>query len=114
MELKPCPFCGGEARTHYHSLEQTWSVECGQCSCMMPYVGLTEADAIAAWNHRPAEQALRIEGARMMLEKLQAVAEVEVYSDEGVQWMLDRLVSLIRTARPAEVVKEASRDQLDT
>lgn len=50
--LAPCPFCGGEAFTHYHGLEATYSVECEDCLAKMPYVGITEAEAIAAWNTR--------------------------------------------------------------
>lgn len=53
-ELKPCPFCGGDPRTKFHGLEQTWSVKCGQCQAQMPYVGLSEAEAIADWNTRTA------------------------------------------------------------
>lgn len=66
-ELKPCPFCGGEAETkasRYEPIELTvWSVRCktrrnadkqmGWCvasSSLVKYA--TEAEAIEAWNRR--------------------------------------------------------------
>jgi Lar family restriction alleviation protein len=51
-KLKSCPFCGSPADTHKHPLQETWSASCLSCSATMPYVGLTEAKAIAAWNTR--------------------------------------------------------------
>lgn len=51
-ELRECPFCGGGAFTKHRDLERTWSVGCSRCQCQMPYVALTEAEAIAAWNTR--------------------------------------------------------------
>lgn len=61
VALKPCPFCGGAAQTHNHSLEYTVSVRCIGCAAGMPFVGLDEAEATAAWNQRAIserEQAL--------------------------------------------------------
>jgi Lar family restriction alleviation protein len=52
-DLKPCPFCGGSARTKHHLLEETWSVYCGICPAKVEYVGLTEREAISVWNTRP-------------------------------------------------------------
>jgi len=59
-ELKPCPFCGGEAITIQ---EHGWWVVCTDCSAEVGFEGMsdtsgcygsyqTEAEAIAAWNTR--------------------------------------------------------------
>jgi len=56
-ELKPCPFCGGEAYTEGHKLELQdgfgfWFVACkNQCGAMVGYF-YTEDDARRAWNRR--------------------------------------------------------------
>lgn len=52
-EMKPCPFCGGEAEVINRS------VHCNSPVCAaQPYTaGQTVAEAIAAWNRRsPAPQ----------------------------------------------------------
>ena len=49
-ELKPCPFCGGEARLH-SSFE--WShVSCEKCFASTS-IRISEEQAIEAWNNRP-------------------------------------------------------------
>lgn len=61
-ELKPCPFCGGEAKT----MEQhRWWVFCPECMCDLGFEGMdesgcyghfdTEAEAVEAWNTRHVE-----------------------------------------------------------
>lgn len=58
-ELKPCPFCGGEAKTFYCEESGTFDVQCQQCGAI-PFIGSrtsekkTMADVIAAWNARAA------------------------------------------------------------
>lgn len=42
-ELKPCPFCGGEAEA-VHEIDGFWTVECVKCGALV--------DGIEAWNTR--------------------------------------------------------------
>ena len=54
-ELKPCPFCGGEARVfHFSSAirDEVWRAVCDKLFCAQGPDGYTEAEAIAAWNTR--------------------------------------------------------------
>lgn len=48
-ELKPCPFCGGEAKTvtDYYF----WNTRCANCGAT-GWQCCTEAEAIEAWNTR--------------------------------------------------------------
>ena len=57
-ELKPCPFCGGEARLIEESISM-WSriphdfaVVCKNCHASIRQYFRTEAEAIEAWNRR--------------------------------------------------------------
>lgn len=57
--LKPCPFCGGEARM---MKQHRWWVSCQECICDLGFEGMdergcyghydTEAEAVKAWNTR--------------------------------------------------------------
>lgn len=57
--MKPCPFCGGEAKAFYCEESGTFDVQCQQCGAI-PFIGSrtsekkTMADVIAAWNARAA------------------------------------------------------------
>ena len=75
-ELKPCPFCGGEAKAFYCEESGTFDVQCQQCGAI-PFIGSrtserkTMADVIAAWNAR-AERTCRFsleEDREMLAEK---------------------------------------------
>lgn len=62
-ELKPCPFCGGEASVIGKPHETKFCVGCGDDTCL-GFSGLgwlygTEEDAAAAWNRR-AERTCRM------------------------------------------------------
>lgn len=56
--LKPCPFCGGEAvrmdfldNLPFKSVKGTRYFGCRKC-CVVSFNGMTEAEAIEAWNTR--------------------------------------------------------------
>ena len=50
-ELKPCPFCGGEAEKVYRSTGQTTQIVCKGCKAQFPKS--TNANAYDdAWNTR--------------------------------------------------------------
>lgn len=53
-QLRPCPFCGGEAimgiACHVHE-DYAFRVECRECKIVTPFYD-TEAKAIEAWNRR--------------------------------------------------------------
>lgn len=65
-ELKPCPFCGGEAMIHIETEYLRFAVYCFNADCTTN-PGTTqsfeaESAAIAAWNRRPLLSSPRVEG----------------------------------------------------
>lgn len=50
-KLKPCPFCGGEAKFFEDKDYQIYSVTCTECDAGTNAYGI-EQDAIDAWNSR--------------------------------------------------------------
>ena len=67
MELKPCPFCGGENVEVYNRLERdpemelvgltknNWNVLCNDCYALGG-TRRTAIEAIEAWNRRVGEE----------------------------------------------------------
>lgn len=54
-ELKPCPFCGGEACIQRHEFigyADTFGVVCLDCCCETRQFFETKKEAIEAWNRR--------------------------------------------------------------
>lgn len=52
-ELKPCPFCGGEAYIQGGENEDCpWFIDCNKCQCEIEYFSVTKQQAIDAWNER--------------------------------------------------------------
>lgn len=54
-ELKPCPFCGGEAELVELGIK-VWSPRCTQCECRLNQVYRSEQKAIEAWNRRVTDE----------------------------------------------------------
>lgn len=61
-DLKPCPFCGGEAEMKYEVSPAFGDIYYVQCECLRAQTQLyqTESEAIAAWNAR-AERTCELE-----------------------------------------------------
>lgn len=58
-KLKPCPFCGGEARiiTHrFYELSNTYGVTCKKCGSETMQFYCAEEDAVNAWNRREKDE----------------------------------------------------------
>ena len=56
-ELKPCPFCGGEVEICLSSdMPQRFQdmnlIKCKSCCVRASFIGLTDTEAIEAWNRR--------------------------------------------------------------
>lgn len=58
MELKPCPFCGGEARLTFRSYPdgERYRVECADCGATTWPRIVDGKKAIKQWNMRKGEQ----------------------------------------------------------
>ena len=50
-EIKPCPFCGGAAKTTRFDKESPWMVSCSKMSC-----ALEARFFIEDWNHRAGDK----------------------------------------------------------
>ena len=56
IELKKCPFCGGEASIVYYGNVKFATVRCNECGACGPYLNrLNEEMAVYAWNWRHEE-----------------------------------------------------------
>lgn len=95
MELKPCPFCGGEIRIArlYGGYGEPWYARCDRCDVSGYYYN-TEAQAIEAWSDQPEDEKDGYLGelSRMRLE-------VELLRDENAklrELMLDMRHFLMR------------------
>ena len=63
-ELKPCPFCGNPPI--FKELNGLYLRGCSRgYPCPEPVIFDSKAEAIETWNHRPGEDALRAEVARL-------------------------------------------------
>lgn len=60
--LKPCPFCGGEAECNKWwsaTIAGKYATVCTKCSCGTDYY-YTEAEAISAWNTRAERTCINV------------------------------------------------------
>ena len=62
-KLKPCPFCGGEAKRFAKRRPDSyigWYVRCSKCSSLMtPYLRKTLKEAVELWNEN-VERLIRV------------------------------------------------------
>lgn len=49
--IKPCPFCGKDAKTYKFASTNIWTVIC-KCGCECPKDSISEKGAIRIWNRR--------------------------------------------------------------
>ena len=87
-ELKPCPFCGGEARTSSKDYGDThyWRVFCDTPSCAMCMTSVfhSEAEAIEAWNTRADDYRHAAEYWQRMYENTFAERTCQLIEDSGL------------------------------
>ena len=58
LDLKPCPFCGGEAVMQEHvfvGYRSTYGIVCLDCCCETRQFYDSATDAIKAWNRRSSD-----------------------------------------------------------
>jgi len=56
-ELKPCPFCGGEAETGFEDWHTGGHVKCTKCGAIGPVWSNDTQEAVDAWNARSPDRA---------------------------------------------------------
>lgn len=56
-ELKPCPFCGSEAKLYSVGLtkKKLYAIVCTKCKVQYPFIFADEDMAIETWNKRAEE-----------------------------------------------------------
>ena len=59
IDLKPCPFCGGQANViehRFHGLDSSYGLQCKKCKAETYQFYESEEKAIKAWNRRAGEE----------------------------------------------------------
>ena len=128
LELKPCPFCGGEARLFIGMVAfDDYEVQCAKCGFSGPNFGASDEpdardDAINHWNTRaPVEYAALPEVQALIAGAFEAAAKLALPGERGSQ--VDptefaagcrhnglRLNAAIRALIPADAI--AARDAM--
>lgn len=109
-ELKPCPFCGGEAPIVVKEVQypdtphaRMWyAVECNACDVVGDW-DLGESGAVEKWNTRPGESALRAENERLH-DIIQAAHDT--FTQGGTDPADDDVISVLM----AKILEEALQD----
>lgn len=89
-ELKPCPFCGGEARiSHNMTGSDSWVI-CSSCYVYCPADTsreFTEAEAIDAWNTRvkPGDDKSLTDEEREILDDMPALKRLAMIAGFEVE-----------------------------
>ena len=90
-DLKPCPFCGGEAVTENRHNRWTdwWEVKCTDCNASLNERYEYEFEAVEAWNTRKPMEAVVAELEALEEERL------KLYDWQG-QTAVDRAIEIVR------------------
>ena len=84
-DLKPCPFCGGEAtikKVSSETIAPFFVAVCRQDSCLLGEYQKdysSDDEASKAWNTRPGEDAARLEVARQKAENEAMARELALW-----------------------------------
>lgn len=106
-KLKPCPFCGGEAKLRKLNKDRGYFVLCSKCGCRTPYFRYRYApiddlreDAIDTWNTRkPIDR---------IVEKLEE--EIEKASEEYWTDYDERQITISTLYGAIDIVKAGGID----
>lgn len=113
-ELKPCPFCGGNAQEGFDDFHHGGHVKCVECGVTGPVWSNDTQDAINAWNKRTSntlieEQAARIAGLEDVLEeKRDSINSLRARLSEAVK-VLERLAEGERSDEGHTALRDAAK-----
>lgn len=118
VQLRECPFCGGDAlesvvyRDEPDGLHAVGvAVWCVACGASTETCG-TKTEAVAAWNSRSVEDALRAERDAALAEAARLRAELDACAAEryALRATLDAVRSALDTHAPKDTDKEADHE----
>ena len=111
--LKPCPFCGGEAELWRHSTtghlnRPAWVACMGRCSVLVSREYGSDAEAITAWNTRASDAALLV--AERALRDAQSTLADLTNPDEPSG---SQIVAMYARCRSAEFSARAALSEIE-